>query len=495
MPTSPLASLRGARHPRVLVAPDADHTWGPEAVELARRGGLALDDWQADGLGVMLSVGRDGLWCCKEYCEVCSRQNGKTIGLFLPRSLAGLLILGEKLVMWSAHEYKTAMEGFREFKAVLLTLGKETKPNRIIIPGGSADDIPIKISNTNGEESFERLDTGQRVKFIARSKGSGRGFGAANLIDEAYDYTREQQDALMPTLLAQPNPQFAYASSPPLSGDTGDVLYALRDRAESGGGGRLGWRDWGLGGDLDHLADLNLDDRENWARTNPALAGRLTEEKILILREAMTDQGFAREVLGVWPRQLSVGGVIDAALWAALADPSSTMTSRPVFAADCDPERQHSAIAAAGRRADGLVHLEIIEYRAGTAWVPARLAELRESWNPPCDPLIDPAGPAGAWLPELTELGFEPILMGGREMAQACGTLYESVAEKRELRHLNQQPLNSALSGSRKRPLGDAWAWHRVKSTTNISPLVAATVALHGFLLYGDAGDALDNIW
>ena len=116
-------------------------------------------------------------------------------------------------------------------------------------------------------------------------------------------------------------------------------------------------------------------------------------------------------------------------------------------------------------------------------------------WQPPCGPLLDPAGPAGAWLGDLMELGIEPVLINGREMAQACGAFYETVMERKALRHLGQPPLSSALSGAKKRPLLDTWAWHRRDSATNIAPLVTLTEALHGFVLYGGQADPLDNIW
>lgn len=478
--TSPLESLRGARHPRVRVAPPATYTHGPEAAELTRRAGFPLDEWQFDGVCDMLSVRGDGLWACFEYCEICARQNGKTVGIFLPRALAGMFLLKEKLVTWSAHEYKTAMEGFRAYKVALLNLGKEVKLNIVRIHSNDGD-IFVKISNTNGEESFERLDTGQRVKFIARSKGSGRGFGATNLVDEAFAYTREQQDAIMPTILAQPNPQICYASSPPLTADTGEVLYSLRERAESNKTDALGWRDWGIGGYLDSIADLDLDDRQLWASANPSLGGRLSVEKILRLRESMSDEGLAREVLGVWPRPASdYGGVIPVDLWTSLADSESAVDGAVVFAVDATPERSAGAIAVAGRRADGLLHAEVVADRPGTGWMLRRLVELHQTWHPR-GVVLDPTSAAGSLIPGLQDAGIEPQLVSGREMAQACGAFYDLVVEARGVRHLGQPQLAAALSGAKKRDLGDAWGWHRKDSTVNISPLVAVTLALHGF--------------
>jgi hypothetical protein len=64
-----------------------------------------------------------------------------------------------------------------------------------------------------------------------------------------------------------------------------------------------------------------------------------------------------------------------------------------------------------------------------------------------------------------------------REYAQACGGFFDAV-DNRELRHLNTPELLAAVRGAVKRPLGEAWAWDRKNTHVDISPLVAATLAL-----------------
>ncbi len=66
-----------------------------------------------------------------------------------------------------------------------------------------------------------------------------------------------------------------------------------------------------------------------------------------------------------------------------------------------------------------------------------------------------------------------------RQYAQACGQFYDAVAA-RELVHLDQAPLASALAGARKRDLGEAWAWARRGVSVDISPLVTVTLAKWG---------------
>jgi hypothetical protein len=498
LPTSLLESLRGATHPRIQVAPPAAYTLGPEAAELSARAGLPLFPYQRNGLDIMLSVRDDGQWACFEYCEMCSRQNGKTAGIFAPRALFGLLLLGERLIMWSAHEYKTAMESFRLFRRMIYVLGTEIKPNLFDVDG-----VPIKVNNTNSEESFERLDIDSRVKFIARSKSSGRGFtGDTNLVDEAFALTPEHQEALGPTTLAVENPQIGYASSPPLDGLSGGPLFGLRKRALAGGDDSLGYRDWGIEGDLDELHLVDLDDRAHWCGSNPGLGFKLNEQKMLHNRRMLSDRGFGRECLGLWPRQIDLtAGVIDRTAWARLADPESQIEGGMVFALDASPGLASGAIGVAGYRADRIPHIEItgrdgvLDHRRGVDWMVPRAVEINEQWHPVW--VLAPDGPAGALLSDLRTAGIEPELVTTRELAQACGSLAAAVVapERDKLRHLGQRPLTSAVAAAKKRDIGDgAWAFGRRASDQDISPLIAGTLALHGLAVYGEL-DAAANVW
>lgn len=487
--TSPLGSLLGAVRPRVECRPPTiTGSFGPEAVELAALAGLQLEDWQVAGLELMLSIRADGKWACREYGEMLGRQQGKTTGLGAPRALAGLFLLGEQLIMWSSHEYKTSIEAFLRVKAALTTLGEPAGQNQIALDEGR---IMVKVNNTNGEEGFA-LSTGQRLRFIARSKGSGRGFsGDCNLIDEAFAYERIHQSALAPTMLARPNPQTIYLSSPPLNGLSGEVLYALRERAEKGDE-RLGWRDWGLDVLLDDVENMSgrerrafLDDRDKWTATLPALGrGRVTDEAIDQLRRELSDRDFARELLGCWPKQaVSQGDVIDLALWRDRADPDSMPGDALVFAIDASPGGRTAAIASSGRRDDDRLHVKVVDYHPGTGWVVKRIKELRDRWEPK-KILLDPAGPAGALVADLNLAGVDVEFVTGREMAQACGALINDLTEDR-IRHADTDALNDAVAQATSRPAADAWVWNKKDLTADICPLVAVTAAAHGFRLYG----------
>jgi hypothetical protein len=187
--------------------------------------------------------------------------------------------------------------------------------------------------------------------------------------------------------------------------------------------------------------------------------------------------------LGIW-FDPSVNQVIPPATWAALADAGSQVEDPVVFAVDANPERSGAAIAVAGRRADELGHVEVVDARDGTGWLLDRIVALHERHKPKAW-VLDPASQAGSLLPALRDRGIEPEEVTGREFAQACGAFYDDVTEKSAFRHLDQGSLNDALAGAKKGPRGDAWIWHRRNSGIDISPLVAATLAWHGFAKFG----------
>jgi hypothetical protein len=169
--------------------------------------------------------------------------------------------------------------------------------------------------------------------------------------------------------------------------------------------------------------------------------------------------------------------------WTSLRDGRSELANPVAFAADVTPERTWAAIAAAGRRPDGLGHVEIVAHHRGTGWVVGRMLELADTWQP-CAVVVDGAGPAGSLIAPMQAAGLEVIVPSARDAAQACGAFYDAAVND-QLRHLDQAMLNAAVAGAKQRPLGDAWAWARKGLSSDISPLVAVTLAAWGHATRG----------
>ena len=420
--------------------------------------GLNLDPWQQLVLQGACGERADGKWSAFEVAVISPRQNGKN-GILEARELAGLFLFGEQLILHSAHEFKTAQEAFRRVLNLVETSDELHK--RV-----------ARVRTSHGEEGIE-LRTGARLRFIARSTGSGRGFsGDCVILDESYALSAQAMGALLPTLSARPNPQVWYTSS--AGKRDSSQLMLVRDRGRAGGDPGLAYFEWS--------APLNapVDDVNAWAQANPALGIRIDAEFVQRELAALPLAEFRRERLGIWDDE-SAGAdwVIPVESWTACADPASEIEDPVVFAPDVSFDRAWASISAAGQRSDGLHAVEVIDYRRGTSWVAPRLAELVQRHGALAVGL-DPGGPCGSLIPELEGLGVPLVLMSARDIAQGCGAFFDGVVQG-TLRHRDQAELSAAVAAARKRPLGDAWAWARKDAVSEITTLISATVALRTY--------------
>ena len=84
-------------------------------------------------------------------------------------------------------------------------------------------------------------------------------------------------------------------------------------------------------------------------------------------------------------------------------------------------------------------------------------------------------------IPALKARGVKVTTSGAGDMSRACGLLSSDV-EAGRLTHADQEAVNEARDGARKRPIGAAggWGYDRKDPSVNIAPLVAVTLARLG---------------
>lgn len=478
------ADVKGVQTPRVFTAPPYHYSAGQEAVELAAAVGLHLDPWQQHVLKHGLGEREDGKWSAFEVVVNVPRQNGKG-GIIEARELAGMFLFNEKLIIHSSHEFKTTKEAMR--RLVGLIENSDMLRRRV-----------KHIRTTTGQEAIELRD-GRRICFLARSKGAGRGFTAdCVILDEAMILGDAEMSAIGPTQAAVPNPQRWYLGSAGI-GDQSVQLGRLRRLALEGTAPALAYNEWSISPHADECLPGctehdDVDSPESWAKANPAMGIRVSQSFIANERMSMATQAFATERLGVgvYPSEGGDGWkVIAEDAWRALTDPSSEPSDPVVFSIDATPERSHAAIGVAGASGEQ-THIEVVDHRPGIKWVVARVVELVERWE--AGPVIvDEGGPAGSLIPDLVAAGVEVRSPKVREIAQACGQLYDAVTEQTVV-HLDQANLAVSLAGAEQRPLGDAWAWARKSENVDISPLMAVTLAAWGLLTREEAEGA-PNLW
>jgi hypothetical protein len=464
--------------PAYHTAPGYAKTLGPEVGRLNDLIGFGPDAEQQLCLDDAFALNAYGKSAAFELAVIACRQNLKT-GLLKQMVIGWLFVTDERLIVWSAHEFRTAQEAFRDVENLIMS--SPMLARRV-----------AQIHRGNGDEAIE-LVGGQRLIFKARTKGGGRGLtGSKVVLDEAYALNPSHMGALLPTLSAVPDPQVVYASSAGQADSL--VLRGVRDRGRIGDP-RMAYAEWCApqGGCLttgcDHAltaVGCALDDVENWHKANPTLGKRISVEYVASERRGMAaiPEEFARERLGWWDEP-SGEAVISPESWASCLDLDSQIVSSPSFALDVSPTRTWSAIAVAGLRADGLPHVEItstedgyIDHRPGTDWVVPRLASMAQR-NPGMKVTIAAGSAAESLVPALTAAGVEVETVKGIEIAAACGLFYD-LATTRGLRQIGQLELTTSLATARKNvDEGEqAWRWGRRRSASDITPLYAGTLAL-----------------
>jgi hypothetical protein len=467
--SSPPSVMPDVQLPRLThLPPNVATSAAVEAIEFAEEAaGLTLDPWQRWVVEHALAERRDGQWAAFEVGLVCPRQNGKNFILEVIQ-LACIYLFADMTLVHSAHKLDTSVEHFNRMKFLLES---SDELSELLFAGDRS------FVTANGKEMI-RFRTGQRILFKARHKGGARGFtGDKVFLDEAYDLAAAPIGAMIPTLSTRPNPQVYYTSSAPHANSS--VLHAVRARAMAAAPGEeLFYAEWG------NDDGVTPDDVEAIERANPAVqCGRISAE--YIQREIRTFSGtpelveeHARERLGIATMpDAGFETIVPREMWEALKDKSSKLDSHENLALDVSPDRKWASLGAAGRRADGKLHVELVDHRPSTGWVVESCVKLHQLWKVPIR--IETTSPAASFIAPLLERGVEVTEVTQQEHAKAVGQFIDA-ALNNDLRHMGSTSLDSALNGAVLRASGDVQLWGRRASKVDITPLVAVTIALGG---------------
>jgi hypothetical protein len=499
-------ALLGSQAPSYRSVPlGAASSWGPALTDFARSFDVILDPGQSDVLNDGTSLTADGLWLAREVIDNEPRQNGKT-ALLKVRGLGGVYLLNEPLIVWTAHEFKTAHRSFLEVKATVDNYDHLRKRVRSIRDSGARTEIELQHPT--------RLMT-----FLARSGGSGRGFAQVSplFLDEMYALTAAQRAALQYAMSAARNPQYWGMSSAPLPDSE-----VFRDVVTDGrkGGKRTVYYEWSVRDDfraVRRVAERNRvlikagqpGDEEfvrytlasNRSVGRPGGVGVTIESAEEELKGSTDVEIFIRERWGVWPEG-EQGGRINLADWANLADPDSRRSGDVSLGVDVSIGRAWYSIVLYGRREDGLGHVQLIKSGSDIEEIVPYLAEARDQLSPVC--VAMGAGTYAALKVKLKAAGFlrpedRPIdtamrhiegasmhppqrgdlfALNGSEMGAACGAFLQAVRGG-TLRHVPSDQLTSAAGVGQTRVSGGQLAWVTTDENVDITALVAASEGLY----------------
>jgi hypothetical protein len=430
---------------------------------IALKAGISYDLWQQGLLYLMLAKRSDGRYACAEGGTVVSscRQTGKTFTIATCLFILSILIPGFK-TMWTAHHTRTSDETFAD----LCDLARNRLLSRHV----------DRIRRANGQQEII-FRNGSRIMFGARENGFGRGLHGVDalILDEAQILTERALDNMLPTVNTAPDPLIVFLGNPPKPGDPCEVFEGKRISALSGVDGMVYV-------ELSADRDADPDDREQWAKANPSYPKRTSDTAIQRLRTLMPEDSFRREALGVW-NDMSARSAIDPECWAASALPQRRPGGWIGMGVDMPPDRSSLAIGACMGYADHTAHIELARFMStqshGTAWAVDWIAER---WPRLASVVIDAQSPAAVLLPDLKARHVRVTTTNAADMGRAVG-MFQDLLRDGKLKHLDgQRPLDIAVSGCTLRPIGSggAYGWNKLGSDVDISPLVAATLALYG---------------
>jgi phage terminase large subunit-like protein len=445
-------------------------TYGPRVGEISAQLGTPFMPWQSDSADGALEIDpATGLLVYRTVVVTVPRQSGKTkqeLAVAVHRALG---FGGDQKINYTAQTRLKAREKweddhlkslyrspFRSLFRVRKTLGMEA----ILWANGSQHGIE---STTEKAGHGDTLDLG--------------------FIDEAFAQKDARiEQAFKPAMMTRAQPQLWIVST--AGTETSVYLRGKVDR------GRLRC-EMGLPRGVYYVEysapdDADPGDPATWWACMPALGHTVTEEAVQADFDSMDLAEFRRAYLNQWPDAAPPGwAVVAAEDWLPLTDPASEWVRPLALAAAFAGDKRAAAIGAVAPRADGLLHAEVVDYRPGTSWCAPRLAELARK-HEPCAVVVDAGSHEGSMIAELDEARVKVVSPAPREIAQAFGRFYELVTDSKGLRHRGQPELTSAVQFAVTRDIGDAGrTWGRKASSVDISPLVAVTSALHGFMAFG----------
>lgn len=439
-------------------------TLGPQVVEIMRRLGTPALPWTRQALDVLYehTPTREGpRFRFREAVITVPRQSQKsTIAMAV---LVHRCVVLTDLPQNCVYSAQTGHDARRKFTDDFWPILARSKLQKL-------------VTRTRRSSGHEALWFGaSRIEAISSNQEAGHGRVVdLAVVDEAFaDEDDRREQALLPAMLTRD----AHTGGTPMlficstaGTDTSTFLKRKvdvgRESVRSGRDGGIFFAEYGLPDDVD------LDDEGLWYAHHPGLDGGLISiEAIRHLRTTMTDSEFRRSVGNQWVANNEL--LIPFDTWQSVKDTVAS-PERPHFGVDMNPERTHCSIAAADPRG----HLELVDHGGGTGWVPARCKHLL-STNPGARLVVDGHGPVGTLLPELErQCGLRRLkVVTSTELAAASATFYDGVIEG----WLCVRPhldLDVAVAGAKKRMRSDAFIWARGRATVDLSPLVAASLAV-----------------
>lgn len=406
-----------------------DVTKSDEAIEIYRKSQRDVYEWQEALLQPILALNKDDLWSHMKFGLAVPRQNGKNEVVAI-RELYGLY--NNEKILHTAHRTTTSATAFNRLLSIMDEMGFEEGEQYTKI-------------KAIGRESIQLTDGGF-INFRTRTSTGGLGESYDTLIiDEAQEYTDDQESALKYTIAASPNPQTILIGTPPTPISSGTVFTALRKQALEDAMEDVGWAEWSI----EEQSDVR--DVELWYQTNPSLGIRLTERTI---RSEVGDDeiDFNIQRLGLWLKY-NQKSVISSGEWESLQVKRLPKLQGKLFVGiKYGHDGANVSMSIAVKTTDERIFVETLDcqsVRNGNAWILSFLKEADVQ-----EVVVDGASGQNILAADMKDVNLKkPILPTVKEIIVANSTFEQGLFQQ-TICHKGQPSLGQVVTNVDKRNIG-----------------------------------------
>lgn len=420
-----------------VVIPYKD-TKGPEAVQLYNNKNRACHDWQQLQIYDIMAVDENGLWLHMKYGLAVPRRNGKN-EVIIMRELWGL-VNGEK-IMHTAHRTTTSHSAWERLITALSRAGYR-------------EGTDFKSTAQKGLETITMLtDGGGSIQFRTRSSKGGLGEGYDLLIiDEAQEYTTDQESALQYVVTDSSNPQTIMTGTPPTAVSVGTVFTEFRNDVfakEKKGG----WAEWSVD-KLYPVIDLEMAElKELWYEVNPSLGLTLTERSVA--DESRKDEiDYCIQRLGLWLLH-NQKSAISQTEWEELQLTQPPKLQKRLFAAvKYGKDGTNVALSVSVKTKDDLRFVECLDCRSvrdGNGWIVDYLKRMK-----PEKIVIDGQAGQNNLAKDLKENHVKNVLLPTVKEVISAASAFEQAIFSQQLCHMGQPSLTQAAGNCEHRMIGSS---------------------------------------
>lgn len=423
----------GRQTPTLSVVLPYEETRGGEAVLLYNQSTKTALEWQELMMYDIMAVNDDGTWRHMKFGWSVPRQNGKS-ELLIMRAIWGLL--HDERVLYTAHVVNTSHSAWEKITVMLDEMG-------------FVENDDFKNLKNKGSEQIKYLKGKGVINFRTRTVKGGLGESYDLLIiDEAQEYTVDQEGALKYVIRASKNPQILMCGTPPTTVSSGTVFTNYRGKVLSGEVSDDGWAEWSV----PFMSDTK--DRDLWYETNPSL-GVLSTEKILAEEFGDDIVNDNIQSLGLW-LLFNLKSAITQKEWESSqteAPPKLPKEPRLFYAVKFGKDDKNVTLSVAVRLDESKIFVEAIDCRPirdGCSWILPYLA------NPHADRvLIDGANGQQQLADEIkaAKISIKTVLPAVGQVI-AANAQFEVDLSNGKILHADQPALTQAATNCEHRAIG-----------------------------------------